>query len=114
MSEKINRVLDCVGREWHVTEAAVREDYIEFLMDADGLSRAAAEQEADSKEGNGAWQYGGYWFAQQIADSPRHVRAIGALVKDISTAEKEKLVNYVANNGALEILDSADINTPKD
>lgn len=103
MTERINRVIDCVGREWHVTEAAVREDYIKFLMD-DGLSREQAEQAVDTEEGKRAWGIDGYWFVEQIVDCPRHVMAIGVLTKDISAEEKQAVVDLYAKRGLFEIL----------
>ena len=105
MTEKINRVLDCVGREWHVTESAVREDYIQFLMEADGLSREEAEQAAEAGDGKEKiWGLRGYWFAEQIVDCPRHVMAIGTLAVDISAEAKQSVVDLHACRGRMEIL----------
>ena len=105
-SSRAFRVKDGVGRTWVIPETEVRENYIQFLMGAEDLSRIEAQAKADSPSGKAVWGLDGYGFAQQIADNPAYAFVLGGLVQDISAQQKEVIVHDLSLRMPLTILHS--------
>lgn len=80
--------IDAAGRTWRVPESAVRNDYIEFLVQADNISRKDAEARTDKDQ---SWKE--YWWNEQVIVYPELVMQIGEMIKDITEEEKLRVIN---------------------
>ena len=84
------RASDFFGRIWEVKKSAVREDYIQMLIDLDGLTYEEAAKTPQANEDLD------YWWREQIMDDFGHVKSIGTLVQDIPQWRKERVLDSIA------------------
>lgn len=78
------------GRVWFVSHAAVMADYIEYVKQADGLTKAEATAYAKDNCDVECW------FAEQFDWSD--VKRLGTLVKEASADDIERALNFLQNN----------------
>lgn len=96
-------VRDAVGREYEVTIAAVRRDYVNAIMQMDGLTEKQAQEYVDKASADGdKWE--DYWFPEQMADSLKTIQSVGVLLKDVTDEQKNRCVEVVAGMGNTEII----------
>jgi hypothetical protein len=88
-------VRDNCKREWFVPVAAVRADYIAFLMDADDLAEERATEIADATP-----DFLDTWFSEQC-NAWRDVEDMGILVKDSTLFKTKKALDRHRNASGL-------------
>lgn len=92
---KYYQAIDNAGREWSVPDLAVKEDYVHFLMEQDGLSYVEASALVKDV-------YSGlldFWWHEQIVPYPKMVMLLGFISKDITLAQRDSIIYTVAVEG---------------
>lgn len=95
---KVYIAKDSVGRIWHVPYSKVVEDYVEAVMQMDGVERDVALEHV-LEQGEGAIDS---WWYEQVLPYADIVMSYGELVVDISEEQRDSIILQLAKKGYME------------
>lgn len=95
---KTYKVRDAAGRIWEVPQSAVFNDYVEAIMDMDGVEKDIAQDYVE-RQGEEALEI---WWWEQVFPYASLVMNYGEIVEYISVEEKERIINSIAAKGYME------------
>ena len=95
--------IDWIGRTWKVEGQFVKNDYIEYLMQEDNISREDAIEFLEEAQSSVSICLIDRWWYEKILPCPCTVMRLGTMVHDITDEKKNNILDDIAKKEMLDL-----------